>query len=270
MALEALVLGHRDLDVEVAVRRAGVAGMSRAGDPDPLARLDSRRDVDVVAAPRCLAALAVALRAGRLGDLAVAAAVRAGRRAHHAAERRLDDLAQLPGTLAALAGVDRGARLGAVAPAVLALDDGIEADLAAGALEHLGRGRPRSRRPRRRRPPGRRARRSRRGRRRSSRPGRRAPRGRPRSCRIPAAFGAQPPERRPSWPYGVVGPAALGVGEDLVGLGRLLELLLGVGIVVVDVGVKLARELAEGALDLGRRRPPGRRPGPRSSRAPCG
>src|SRR5262249_16237366 len=45
--------------------------------------------------------------------------------------------------------------------------------------------------------------------------------------------------------------AALGVGQDLVGLGRLLELLLGVRIVPVHVRVQLARELAKGLLDLG-------------------
>jgi hypothetical protein len=49
----------------------------------------------------------------------------------------------------------------------------------------------------------------------------------------------------------VVGGAALGVGEDLVGLRRLLELLLGVGVVAVDVGVQLARQAPEGLLDLG-------------------
>jgi len=48
----------------------------------------------------------------------------------------------------------------------------------------------------------------------------------------------------------VIGRPALGVGEDLVGLGGLLDLLLRVGVVTVDVGVQLARELAEGALDL--------------------
>ena len=51
---------------------------------------------------------------------------------------------------------------------------------------------------------------------------------------------------------GVVGRAALGVGEDLVGLGRLLELLLGLGIVGVDVRVQLAGQLAEGFFDFGR------------------
>jgi len=52
-------------------------------------------------------------------------------------------------------------------------------------------------------------------------------------------------------PIPVVGRAALGVGEDLIGLGGLLELLLGVGVLGVDVGVQLARERAEGLLDLG-------------------
>src|ERR671915_303561 len=48
----------------------------------------------------------------------------------------------------------------------------------------------------------------------------------------------------------VVGGAPLGVGQDLVGLGGLLELLLGLRIVPVDVGVQLAREPPEGLLDL--------------------
>ncbi len=57
-------------------------------------------------------------------------------------------------------------------------------------------------------------------------------------------------------PVGVVGAPALGVGEHLVGLDRLLELLLGVGIVVVDVRMQLAREAAERLLDLGLARVP--------------
>ena len=48
----------------------------------------------------------------------------------------------------------------------------------------------------------------------------------------------------------VVGLAPLGVGEHLVGLGRGLELLLGLGVVGVDVGVQLSGELAEGPLEL--------------------
>ena len=49
----------------------------------------------------------------------------------------------------------------------------------------------------------------------------------------------------------VVELAALGVGEHLVGLGELLEALLGRRVVRVGVRVQLAREAAEGLLDLG-------------------
>ena len=61
----------------------------------------------------------------------------------------------------------------------------------------------------------------------------------------------------------VVGLAPLGVGEHLVGFRRRLELLLRLGVVVVDVGVQLAGEAAEGASS-----PPPRmasRPTPRTS-----
>ena len=51
-------------------------------------------------------------------------------------------------------------------------------------------------------------------------------------------------------PERVVGATALGVGENLVRLGRLLELLLRLRVVAVDVRVKLAREPPEGLLDL--------------------
>ena len=48
----------------------------------------------------------------------------------------------------------------------------------------------------------------------------------------------------------IVRLAALGIREDLIGVGGLLELLLGLGIVSVDVGVELPREPAECLLDL--------------------
>src|SRR5207302_2618118 len=51
----------------------------------------------------------------------------------------------------------------------------------------------------------------------------------------------------------VIGRAALGVRQDLVGLGCLLELRLGVGIVAVDVWMQLARQTAERLLDVGLR-----------------
>jgi hypothetical protein len=44
-----------------------------------------------------------------------------------------------------------------------------------------------------------------------------------------------------------------GIAQDLVGLGRLLEHVLGLRIVRVAVGVVLQGELAIGALDLVRR-----------------
>jgi hypothetical protein len=49
---------------------------------------------------------------------------------------------------------------------------------------------------------------------------------------------------------GVIGAPAVGIGEDLVGLGGLLELLLGFGVVLVDVGVQLAGKAAKRLLDL--------------------
>jgi hypothetical protein len=48
----------------------------------------------------------------------------------------------------------------------------------------------------------------------------------------------------------VVDAAALGVGEHLVRLGALLELLLGLRVVLVHVRVQLAREPPERLLDL--------------------
>ena len=51
----------------------------------------------------------------------------------------------------------------------------------------------------------------------------------------------------------VVATALLGVGQHLVGVGDLLEPGLGLGVAVPGVGVELAGEPAEGALDLVRR-----------------
>jgi hypothetical protein len=49
----------------------------------------------------------------------------------------------------------------------------------------------------------------------------------------------------------VVDLALVGVREHLVGLGELLEALLGLRVVRVGVRVRLAGEAAEGLLDLG-------------------
>ena len=72
-----------------------------------------------------------------------------------------------------------------------------------------------------------------------------AQRAKAREVRRRVAAGAQPLEA-----VAVVRRLALGVREDLVGLGGLLEVLLG-GLGGVDVGVQLAGQPAEGLLDLG-------------------
>jgi len=58
-------------------------------------------------------------------------------------------------------------------------------------------------------------------------------------------------------PEAVVGPALVPVGEHRVGLRRLLEALLGLGVVRVAVGVVLESELAIGGLQRGVVRAPG-------------
>jgi hypothetical protein len=69
-------------------------------------------------------------------------------------------------------------------------------------------------------------------------------------------LGVEPARAQALVAEGVVGTPALGVGEHLVGLRGRLELLLGVGIVAIDVRVELAGELAERLLDLAFVRPP--------------
>ena len=67
--------------------------------------------------------------------------------------------------------------------------------------------------------------------------------------------GVNPPPTEPLAPVPVVGRAPLGIGEHLVRLGRLAEPLLRVG-GLGDVRMELARELPEGALDVGVRGTP--------------
>ena len=265
VALEALVLGDRDLDVEVAGaaprarprgrrRRSGSAGRprSRPGSRPPC-----------VAARRRSRPLPPQTSQGCLGDLAGAAADVAGPVLRTICPKAVRVTCRSwPAPPQRLAGGDRRPRLGAVAVAVLAGGDRVEA---------RPRGGPRWR-PRRARsrpatpmsppaagPPPPKPKCRERGRRRR-RPGRCRRSSR---SRAPAS---KPPRAQALVAVGVVGAAPLGVGEDLVGLGRLLELLLGLGVVVVDVGVQLAGEPAEGLLDLGLVGAAARRRGPRSSR----
>ena len=172
------------------------------------------------------------------GTLAVAAADVAVDRPHDLAEGRAADAAQDAVAAAALAGDDRRARLGAVAVAALAAVDRLVADVDRGAAGGVGeadverdrdvaaRWRARCARP---------------AEERLEEVGDRAERV---EVRRPAAVA------QALVAVAVVDLAALGVGEDLVGLGGLLELLLGLRVVRVDVGMQLARELAEGLLDL--------------------
>ncbi len=51
-------------------------------------------------------------------------------------------------------------------------------------------------------------------------------------------------------PEAIVARALVGVGQDRVGLGRFLELLLGGLVAGIAIGVVLQRELAVGALDV--------------------
>jgi len=48
----------------------------------------------------------------------------------------------------------------------------------------------------------------------------------------------------------VIGRTPFSVRQDLVCLGRLLELLLGIGVVRVDVWMQLSGQLAKRLLDL--------------------
>ena len=214
--------------------------MASTGDPDALARLDPGRNVDVPRPGAADAPAPAALLARLLGNLPRAAAGGAGARAHDLPQSGLCHAADLAGPAAVLAGANRGAGLGAVSAAVLAGVDGLEAhlgerdlDLCADVAARGGTG--------------------------GAEPEELAEEGVAAAEErledvLEAARGrARAPATRPQpvAAEGVVETAPLGVGEDLVGLGRLLEALLGVGVARVDVGMQLTRERPERLLDLG-------------------
>src|SRR5204862_1739368 len=82
-ALEALVLGDDDLDVEVAGPRPGLTGVAGAADPDPLAGLDAGGHLHLPGPLADEPAPAAALPARGLGGLAGAAAGRTGAAPDH-------------------------------------------------------------------------------------------------------------------------------------------------------------------------------------------
>src|SRR5690606_41253325 len=78
IALEDRVLAHRDLDVEVARRSAGHAGLALAGQADAVAVVDAGRDLHLQHLLLADATVAGAVAAGAGDHLATAAAGRTG------------------------------------------------------------------------------------------------------------------------------------------------------------------------------------------------
>src|SRR4051794_40918591 len=99
LAVEPLVLGHHDLDVEIARRAARIAGVAGAPHADPLPGFDAGRDVEL---PRSRAhdpALPLALPARGLRHLALPAAGRTHAASDQLPEhgpRNLADLSNTP------------------------------------------------------------------------------------------------------------------------------------------------------------------------------
>src|SRR5436305_4129259 len=221
-----------------------LTGVPPHADADSLAVVDARRHVDGDLLALHLAPASAADVAGLLGHATVAIAHVAHRGPDHLPEGRTGDRAQLSGALALGAGLDGSAGLGAVAVAVLAPRDRLVGDLhrrsacglrqvdlgGHGDVATLGR------------TPG---------------PGAAAAEDPSEGASPTAAeegvkdvgdraegveVGRIAAAAQALVPVAVVGGAPVGVGEHLVGLGRLLELGLGIGIVTVDVGVQFARQ----------------------------
>src|SRR5207245_11342418 len=126
-ALEELVLGQRQEDVEVAGRAAADPGLALAGEPDPGAVLDARGNVD---RQRPLAGDTPLTRAGRAGVLDHLAAALAARTGPLQREEALR-LPHASGAAAGRAGLRLGAGLGPDARAGLAGDRDRNLDLLA-------------------------------------------------------------------------------------------------------------------------------------------
>src|SRR5437588_5476613 len=235
---------------------AALTGVSTAGDPDPLAVRDSGRQVhrDSGTLDRPASPAADLARLAR--NPAVAAAGGAYGCLDDLPERGARTRLKLAGAAAARARIDRGAGLGAVAVAVLAQRHRLVADLDAVAARSVGEadlGRHRDV---------------------AALDGAAAgapaeevtERARGRAERAAAAKerieyvrdgGERVEVRRvPAAAQALVAIAVIchppfGIGEHLVRLGGLLELLLRLRVVAVDVRVKLAGQPPEGLLDRG-------------------
>ena len=256
LAREDRRLEHVGDDEQVAGRSAVAARLALAGEADLAALAHARGNVDAVALDGPLAALAVAGRAGVLDDRPGAAALRAGLGDREQALAL--DLDAAPA--AARADDRRRARLGAGAGAgraALVGGDGdrhlragdrlVEADRDLGLEVAAALGAWLASR----RPPA-------------------AAAAAPaagglaeevgedvaEAARVEArlAAAAAPDVRERVAQLAVVLLALVGIAEHVVGLGDLLEALLGLRVARVLVGVVLARELAVGLLDVVGRR----------------
>ena len=134
---EPLVGPDPHLDVRVAGVLADDAGMAFAAETDPLAVVDSGRDLDRERSLLDHAAGASTLAARRLDPLAGAGAVGARLRADELAEDTSRHLLEPPGAAAGRARRDLGARLGAAPAAVRAGDRDLERDVARDAARRV-------------------------------------------------------------------------------------------------------------------------------------
>src|SRR2546421_1330331 len=255
VAQESRVVTNVDQDVEVAGRPTPLTGVPATCDTDPLPVCDPGRHVDRDLGSLHLTAPPPAHLAGLPGDPSVAVAEVADRGPDHLAERCPGYRSELARALAAGTGLDRSPRLGAVAMAALADGDGLVAGLDRGAPGSVQQIDVRGdcdvaalyRAARAAAAPAEDV---------TERAGS-AERARSAEERVEdVGHGCERVEVRgvsaaaqPLVPIAVIGGAPLGIGEDLVGLGRLLELLLGRGVVAVDVRVKLPGQTAECPLD---------------------
>ena len=248
LALESLVGADLHVDVEVAVAPAADAGGAASSEPQRRAGVDAGGNVDRVRLVLDLAALAAAIRARLLDDLAHAAALRARAGGDHLAEDRLAHAAHLTGAAALGARLRTGAGRGARGLARLARDRGANGDRVLTAehgpfevdlghhLEVLAAGGP-PRPP----PPNP-----------VAPPPKNASKMSPRLPKLLLKLKASGTGRRPRLPARTGRSAAVRSGSESVSYARATSLncVSGLGIVGVGVGVELHRPAPEGALDV--------------------
>src|SRR6266850_3592760 len=238
-APEQVVVLDADEDIEVARWSAAQARLTLTRDAQLLAVVDARRERELELFVAALAALAAALGADLVDRLARAAAARAGRDVHEAAEDRLLHLPDLAAAVAGAAGGDLRAGLGAAALAVGARLETRDTDGALAALHRVDELdldlHPEVRA--------------------AHRAARLAAPELGAEERLEQVADAEVAQAALGVPEHVVALPALGIRQDLVGLGDLVELLRGVR-GLVHVRVVLPGELPVGAADLLLRRVP--------------